>query len=60
MAMNKITEVEYKAINKKLNNPQEDVSCPRCGKKLLYKKIGNSISIECETEDCIYGGIRGL
>lgn len=60
MVMNKITKAEYEAINKKLNNPQADVICPRCGKKLLYKKIGNSISVECETANCIYGGIRGL
>ena len=60
MAMNKITKEEYEAITKKLNNPQADVICPRCGKRLLYKEIDNSISIECETADCIYGGIRGL
>ena len=56
----KMTEEEYKAMGIKLNNPEKEVRCPRCGRRLLYKEIGNSISIECETEDCIFGGLRGL
>lgn len=56
----KMTEEEYKAIGIKLNNPEKEVRCPRCGRRLLYKEIGNSISIESETEDCIFGGVRGL
>ena len=34
----KMTEEEYKAIGIKLNNPEKEVRCPRCGKRLLYKK----------------------
>ena len=55
----KMTEEEYKAIGIKLNNPEKEVRCPRCGEG-FFKEIGNSISIECETEDCIFGGVRGL
>ena len=37
-----------------------EVECPRCGNEIIYKEIGNSISVECLSDDCIFGGIRGL
>lgn len=57
MVMNK-NEVE--AIKEKLNNPDKKVKCPRCGNEIIYEKRGNSIAVECKTQNCIYGGIRGL
>ena len=53
-----MNDIERKALNEKLNNPQKDVRCPRCGNIINYDKRGNSIAVECATKDCIYGGIR--
>lgn len=54
------TEADKTAIHLKLKNPQQVVYCPRCGKELLFRKIGNSREVKCPTDDCLYGGIRGL
>ena len=55
-----MNDIDRKALNEKLNNPQTDVRCPRCGNIINYDKRGNSIAVECATKDCIYGGIRGI
>lgn len=55
-----MTKNEYNAIENKMKNPNDKVMCPRCGKELIYKKYGNSISVKCETEECISESIRGL
>lgn len=55
-----ISKEEYKILGEKLNNPQKEVKCPRCGNDIIYKEIGNSISVECKTKGCIYSAIRGL
>lgn len=57
MVMNKN---ETEALKDKLNNPDKKVKCPRCGNEIIYEKRGNSIAVECKTQNCIYGGIRGL
>jgi hypothetical protein len=54
------SEAEWNALDKKLDNPDEQVNCPRCGNDVSYKEVGNSISVKCSTEGCIFGGIRGL
>jgi len=54
------TEEEWGAIREKKNNPEKYVVCPRCGNEIIYKEVGNSISVECLTDGCIFGGIRGL
>lgn len=56
----KYTEDERLAINNKIINPNNIVICPRCGKEILYKEIGSSIRVKCETEGCISAGIRGI
>lgn len=53
-------EEECKALNKKLENPHEKISCPRCGKELYYREINGSSEVKCETEGCIHGSIRGI
>lgn len=57
MVMN---EKEKMALQKKLNNPNTTVKCPRCGSEIIYEKRGNSVAVECTTKGCIFGGIRGL
>ena len=54
------TEEEWAALNLKLNNPDWEVLCPRCGNNIEYEEIGNSISVSCLSENCIFGGLRGL
>ena len=51
---------EWDALDEKMNNPQEDVVCPRCGNEIIYSEPGNSICVKCLTDGCIFGGIRGL
>ena len=58
--MIKISKQEYDVLQRKLENPEEKVVCPRCGNEIIYEKRGNSIAVECKTEKCIYSGIRGL
>jgi len=58
--INDYTEEEQDAIREKKNNPEADVTCPRCGNEIIYKEVGNSICVKCLTEGCIFGGIRGL
>lgn len=55
-----LTEKDKKALYEKMDYPDKKVTCPRCGKEILYIKRGNSIAIECETPTCIFTGIRGL
>ena len=54
------TKAEWDALSEKINAPEQHVICPRCGNDIDYKEVGNSISVKCFSEDCIFGGIRGL
>ena len=54
------TKAEWDALDRKIKNPNEKVICPRCGNEITYIEIGNSISVKCNTNMCIFGGIRGL
>ncbi len=55
-----MTKAEKEALIKKMDNPEIKVACPRCGKNIIYKKIGNSIIVKCESDNCIEGSLRGL
>jgi hypothetical protein len=54
------TSFEKSALKEKLYNPLITVFCPRCGRELLYREMGNSSSAKCSTDGCIYGSIRGI
>lgn len=54
------TEADWAALRAKIDNPQEKVICPRCGKELEFKDYGSSYGAECPTEGCIFGGVRGI
>jgi ribosomal protein S27AE len=56
----KMKDNYYEALREKLDNPRKTVKCPRCGNEIIYVERGNSIVVECKTQDCISGGIRGL
>ena len=57
MAMNK---EELTAIDKKMNNPNIDVKCPRCGKSLKYEEYSNGIKVYCESDTNIIDYLRGI
>lgn len=56
----KYTEKELKALEEKACTPNKVVICPRCGKELTYRSIGNSYEVKCPTENCIKETVRGL
>lgn len=55
-----LNDKEKEAIQKKMDNPDDKVDCPRCGSELEYFERGNSIAIICKTKGCICGGLRGI
>ena len=54
------TEEELQAIETKAENPEVYVRCPRCGKELHYRAVGNSYEVRCYTEGCIKATSRGI
>ncbi len=56
----KYTEKEILAMEQKARTPREKVLCPRCGKELGYRSVGNSYEVKCPTEGCIVMTCRGL
>jgi UDP-N-acetylmuramyl tripeptide synthase len=54
------TEAEWDALDEKMEHPDRKVICPRCGNEIAYEEPGNSISVYCLSENCIFGGMRGL
>jgi len=55
-----MTDKEKDALKLKLENPQMKAKCPRCGNEIIYERRGKSIAVECRSDGCIFGGIRGL
>ena len=56
----KYSKDEMKALNDKFEAPEKEVKCPRCGKTLVYKSVGNSCEVRCETPNCLCDAIRGI
>ncbi len=56
----KYNEKEIKAIEAKELHPESKVICPRCGKELSYRAVGNSYEIKCPTPNCLEATFRGL
>lgn len=54
------TEKDDEALEAKAANPTNDVKCPRCGRSLIYRAVGNSYEVKCPTEGCIHEALRGL
>ena len=54
------TAEDWAALEEKLEIPDKTILCPRCGNEITYEERGNSIAVECKTEGCIFGGLRGL
>lgn len=56
----KYTEKELNALDEKAMNPEKIVFCPRCGKELVFRSVGNSYQVKCPTEGCLSETCRGL
>lgn len=56
----KYNRKELAALDRKAENPESTVICPRCGKTLTYKSIGNSYEVKCPTANCLKETFRGL
>ena len=56
----KYSKKEIEAIDKKFEQPEKEVICPRCGKMLIYTRRGNSCEVKCENIGCLRDAIRGL
>lgn len=54
------SEEEWKALDEKMNHPERVVYCPRCGKEIVFRAVGNSSEAKCQTEGCIKETFRGL
>ncbi len=55
-----LTKKEIEAIDLKMANPEKTVVCPRCGEELQYRNVNTASIVECPTEGCIHGSVRGL
>lgn len=56
----KYSNTEIDAIEQKMINPSAVVICPRCGKELSYRAVGNSCEVKCASPDCLKGTSRGI
>ena len=55
-----LSEKERAAVDKKIENPQKQVKCPRCGAEIKYTKYDTAILVKCSTDGCIKVGLRGI
>ena len=60
MENRKYSTEEMDAIEFKFEHPNYTVKCPRCGKLLIYKALGSSSEVRCETGGCLYDCNRGI
>lgn len=56
----KYTQTEIEALNEKSTYPEKKVVCPRCGKELMFREIGTSYSVKCQTANCLKANFRGI
>lgn len=54
------TKKENEALEYKMDHPQAEVKCPRCGKMLIYHSFGASCEVKCENNNCLHATLRGL
>ena len=57
MAMN---EIEKAAVIRKLDYPDEDVKCPRCGESLVYRVLRTCDEVYCKNCEDVKGVVRGF
>lgn len=55
-----LSEKERAAVDKKIENPQKYVKCPRCGEEIRYTKLDSAVVVKCVTDGCIKVGLRGI
>ena len=55
-----LSEKERAAVDKKIENPQMHVKCPKCGAEIELTKFDTAILVKCATDGCIKVGLRGI
>lgn len=60
MENRKMTDEESAALDEKMNHPEKEVRCPRCGNLIDFVDGGNWSKFFCKTEGCIECSIRGI
>lgn len=60
MEKKKLTNEEILAIEEKMNHPEREVRCPRCGNLIDYIDGVSGSSFVCRTEGCIESNVRGI
>ena len=53
-------EVLFSAVEDFNEKGVTDIKCPRCGKELVYHRVGSSYSIKCSSNNCLISNIRGF
>ncbi len=51
---------EWEALDKKLEAPESNVKCPRCGKMLEFHDFKSACEVKCPTSGCLVETVRGL
>ena len=54
-----MTLSEYEYLEKKLENPNEKVYCPRCGGEIILETFNTVDYVHCEN-GCIDETVRGI
>lgn len=55
-----MTNEEILTLEEKMNHPEKEVRCPRCGNLIDYVDGGNWSRFFCRTEGCIESSVRGI
>jgi hypothetical protein len=54
------TREDHDALEKKVENPELEVICPRCGGKIFYREGDSFYDAKCETPGCLRAIGRGI
>jgi hypothetical protein len=54
------TAKDNQALDTKMEHPELEVACPRCGKPLRYHEGSSYCEVRCETPDCLRDVLRGI
>lgn len=53
-------EILDKADNELAENGVTKEKCPRCGNEIIVEETGNSYTVKCKTQNCIFMDYRGI
>ena len=59
-SLQEFAKEECEAMDYKMEHQEEEVKCPRCGRKLIFYGYSSGCEVKCETEGCIHETLRGI